>query len=385
MRDFDQILQAGIERGAAAGVSAVVVNREGTIWQGAAGERSLGGGDPMTTDTVGAIFSMTKAITSTAAMQCVERGQLELDTPASKVLPELGDPHVLTGFDDDGQPVTRPAAGEVTLRQLLTHTSGYTYPMWDANLLRWYQATETPFIGTETRASLQTPLAFDPGTQWAYGIGTDWVGLLVEAASGQTLGEYFAEHVTGPLGMTSTVFEATPDIESRLAAMHLRLDDGTLNPVDRPRPQDPEFEGGGGGLRASMEDYGRFIRMFLNDGELDGARILSPDTVALMVTNNIGDLRVSKLETVMPSLSNDAELFPGDEKTWGLAFQINEVAGFTGRPAGTVMWAGLGNSYFWIDRENGIGGAYLSQILPFVDEGSIDLFYELERAVYESL
>ncbi|MEZ5226749.1 MAG: serine hydrolase domain-containing protein [Acidimicrobiales bacterium] len=162
MRDFDQILQAGIERGAAAGVSAVVVNREGTIWQGAAGERSLGGGDPMTTDTVGAIFSMTKAITSTAAMQCVERGQLELDTPASKVLPELGDPHVLTGFDDDGQPVTRPAAGEVTLRQLLTHTSGYTYPMWDANLLRWYQATETPFIGTETRASLQTPLGARP-------------------------------------------------------------------------------------------------------------------------------------------------------------------------------------------------------------------------------
>jgi len=389
MDNLQAILDAGVERGAArgaaAGAVAVVVDRDGEVWSGAAGERSIGSGLAMTTDTVGAIFSMTKAITGAAAMHCVERGLLDLDAPAGDVIDDLADPVVLTGFDDDGQPVTRPAEGIVTLRNLLTHTSGYVYDIWNADMTRWYEATRVPTLFSLLKASLRTPLAFDPGTKWQYGIGIDWAGQLIEAVSGQTLGEYFAEHLTGPMGMADTSFAPGDDQLARFAGMHARGEDGSLVPIDLPAAENPEFEMGGGGLVGTMSDYGRFIRMILNDGELDGTRVLAAETVEQMAGNHIGDLRVQKLTTAAPQFSNDAELSQGEEKSWGLTFQRHEQAGATGRPAGTLAWAGLANSYYWIDRENGIGGAYMTQILPFADEGSVGLFTELETAVYAGL
>lgn len=382
---LDRILAEGIERGAAPGAVAVVVDRDGVTYEGAAGERSLGSGVEMTVDTVGAIFSMTKAITGAAAMQLVEQGKLDLDAPASEVCPVLGETVVLDGFDDDGQPVTRPPATPITLRHLLTHTSGLPYFIWNANSLRWHETTGVPDILSLERACLTEPLAFDPGTRWEYGIGIDWAGQMVESVTGMTLGEYFAGHLTGPLGMSDTAFVHTPSMLERASAIHARLPDGSLTPIELEPPPNPEFEMGGGGLHGTMGDYARFIRMILNDGELDGTRVLGADTVATMAKNHIGDARVTKLVTQNPQLSNDAELFPGDAKSWGLTFQIHETDGHTGRPAGTLMWAGLANSYFWIDRVNGVGGCYLSQILPFGDEGSVGLYEEIETEVYRSL
>ncbi len=385
MRDtLDAVLQAGVDTGAVPGAVAIVVDRDGVRYLGSAGERALGGGEAMTPDTVGAIFSMTKAITGAAAMQLVEQGRLDLDAPMSDVCPEAANPTVLEGFDDDGAPITRPAASEPTLRQLLTHTSGYVYEMWNADIGRWHEATGTPTIGSHRRVALQTPLMFDPGTRWEYGTGIDWAGLMVEAVSGLTLGEYLRQHLTGPLAMFDTDFVHSDDMAARAAAVHARLPDGGLLPLESGvgGGDDAEFESGGGGLHSTMSDYARFMRMILNGGELDGVRVLQPDTVDAMCTNQMGDLRVTELKTVVPFLTNDAELYPGEEKSWGLTFQVHEQDGATGRPKGALGWAGLANSYYWIDRTNGIAGAYLSQILPFADAGSIGVFYDLERAVY---
>jgi methyl acetate hydrolase len=385
MKDkIDAILQAGVERGAAPGAVAIVVDTDGVLYEGAAGERAVGSGVAMTTDTVGAIFSMTKAITGAAAMQLVEQGKIDLDGPAGDICPELAEVTVLDGFDDAGQPITRPPTNPVTLRNLLTHTSGFVYNIWNFESARWHEVTGEPDILTLEKASLREPLMFDPGTRWEYGIGIDWAGQMVEAVSGVTLGQYFADNLTGPLGMTDTAFAHTPSMLERASAVHGRGPDGSLAPIELPPPENPQFEMGGGGLHGTMSDYGRFIRMILNDGELDGVRVLAADTVELMAQNHIGDLRVQELKTVAPQFSNDAEFFPGEPKSWGLTFQINEQPAATGRPAGTLMWAGLANSFYWIDRENGIGGAYLSQILPFGDAGSLDLFYEVEKAAYES-
>lgn len=382
---LDTMLEAGVARGAVPGAVAVIVDRHGVRYEGSAGERALGSGVEMTTDTVGALYSMTKAVTGAAAMQLVERGLLDLDAPAGTICPELAEVSVLEGFDGLGRPKTRPPATPVTLRQLLTHTSGFVYEVWNQDSQRWHEATGTPGLGSRERAALREPLMFDPGTRWHYGIGLDWVGQMVEVVAETTLGQYFEQHLTGPLGMVDTAFSPTPSMVERLSAMHSRDPGGPLAVTEIRQPKNPQFELGGGGLYGTMGDYGRFVRMMLNDGELDGTRVLDADTVALMCRNHIGDLAVEPLRSCAPHYSNDAEFFPDQRKGWGLSFLINEEPGPTGRPPGTLMWGGLANSYYWIDRRNGIGGSYMSQVLPFADEPSLGLFYELERAVYEDL
>jgi len=381
-QQLDKVLSDGVQRGDVPGVIAVAFDKKGLVYEGAFGERVLGSGSEMTTDTVGAIFSMTKAVTGAAAMQLVEQGKLSLDSPAGDVCPDLAKTQVLERMDGD-TPVLRPPKTPITLRHLLTHTSGFVYEIWNKEYAHYLAATGTPSVLSLQLASLRGPIMFDPGTRWDYGTGIDWAGQMVQAVSGLTLGEYFKEHLTGPLGMNDTAFAPTPEMLPRLAGAHARLPDGSLTPMELPAVENPEFEMGGGGLLGTLSDYSRFCRMVLNGGELDGTRVLAAATVDAMCTNAMGDLRVNKLETAVPEFSNDAEFFPGDEKSWGLTFQINEVPGFTGRPAGTLMWAGLANSFFWIDRTNGIGGAYLSQILPFADHKSLQLFYDFESAVYQ--
>ncbi|MGI9616216.1 MAG: serine hydrolase domain-containing protein [Acidimicrobiales bacterium] len=396
---IDQLLQAGVDEKQVAGVVAMAVTAEGVRYEGAFGERHLGSGVAMTLDTVAKIASMTKPITGLGAMQLVEQGRLDLDAPASDVCPELGELVVLDGFDAEGQPILRPPTTTVTLRNLLTHTSGFGYEVWNPDLARYQQVTGTPSVNSGRKAALAMPLSFDPGTSWQYGLGIDWVGQMIEAVTGVRLGQYLAEHVTGQLGMSDTSFEKSPTMAARAATVHTRNDDGTIaapagpptgrqskSTSPRKRRKAPEFEYGGGGLHSTMADYARFIQMILNDGELDGARLLQPSTVAEMASNHIGELRVNKLRTADPALSNDAEFFPGEPKTWGLTFQINEEASpATGRAAGTLMWAGLHNSYFWIDRATGVGGCFLTQLLPFADEPTLDLYYGFERAVYTEL
>jgi methyl acetate hydrolase len=383
---LDALLGDAAARRTVPGVIAMVTDRQRNLYEGAFGQRVLGADGAMTTDTVGWIASMTKAITGAACMQLVEQGRLSLDSPAKAVVARLGECQVLTGFDAAGQPQMRAPKRDITLRHLLTHTAGFGYEFWNAETGRYQAATGTPGIISCSRAAMMQPLVFDPGERWLYGINIDWAARMVEAVSGLTIGQYLQQNVLGPLGMTETGFRIRDDQRARLAKIHHRGDDGSLVAGELEIEQNPEHEMGGGGLYGTVGDYMRFIRMMLNGGRADdGTPVLKPETVALMSRNAMGDLRVTNLPTQAPPLTLDAEFFPGVEKTWGLTFQINEAPAPTGLPAGSLMWAGLANSYYWIDPTTGIGGAYLTQILPFADSQSLPLFYAMQTATYREI
>jgi CubicO group peptidase (beta-lactamase class C family) len=382
----DALLRQAVTNGDVPGVVALATDRDGALYEGGFGERVQGGGAAMAPDTVVWIASMTKAITATAAMQLVEQGKLHLDRPAREVVPALAEVRVLDGFDDAGKPVTRPPARPITLRQLLTHTAGFSYEIWQQPIVRYQEATGTPgIISCENRA-LTTPLLFDPGERWEYGINIDWAGKMVEAVSGQKLGAYLKANVFEPLGMRDTAFRITDDMRKRLAKIHQRGEGDRLEPqLELEIPQSPEFEMGGGGLYGTLPDYAKFIRMILNRGKADGQQVLKPETVETMSTNQMGACRVCGLKTAMPPLSNDAEFFPGMPKTWGLSFMINTERAPTGRNPGSLAWAGLANSYFWIDPVAGIGGVYATQVLPFADKKALPLYFAFEKEVYDQL
>ncbi|HUN94149.1 MAG TPA: serine hydrolase domain-containing protein [Burkholderiaceae bacterium] len=381
----DAILSRATDAGDVPGVVAIATDRNGTLYEGAFGKRVVGQPAPMTLDTVAWIASMTKAITSSAAMQLVERGQLALHEPVKRWVPQIGAAQVLEGFDAQGRPRTRAPKREITLSHLLTHTAGFGYEFWSESIQKFQQATETPGIIACQDNCLRTPLLFDPGERWNYGINIDWVGKAVEATSGMRLGAYLQQNILGPLGMGDTAFRISPSMRSRLAKIHQRGDDGALAATDVEIPQDPEFEMGGGGLYGTAVDYAKFVRMILHRGQGPNTRILKADTVDLMGRNQTGDIRVTALKTAMPPLSNDAEFFPGVEKRFGYGFQINTERAPTGLSPNSLMWAGLANSYYWIDPTRGIGGVYVSQILPFADVKSAPLFMDFQKAVYQSL
>jgi len=380
---IDALLSAGVKSGAVPGVVAAVADREGVLYEGAFGERALGSGNAMTNDTVGWIASMTKAITSVAAVQCVERGHLKLDEPAKNICPELGHVGVLTGFDANGKPQTRPPQRDITLRQLLTHSAGFSYEIWNTDMQKVQAALEIPSVTECKNKALTLPLLFDPGERWEYGINIDWAGKMIEKVSGQSLGQYLKHNLLEPLGMTSTAFHINADMRQRLATPHLRGPDGQLTVFPFEIPQQPEFEMGGGGLYGTVGDYLKFLRMVLNYGQLGGERVLTPEGVVSLGLNHMGDCRVYNLKAAIP-LTNDAEFFPGIPKSWSLAFQINHQAAPTGRPAGGMMWAGLANSFYWVDQTTGLAGVYMTQIFPFADSKSLPLFYDFEKAVYQS-
>lgn len=381
----DVLLKAAVELGDVPGVVAIVVNRGNILYEGAFGKRNLSTGEPMTIETVGWIASMTKAITGACAMQLVEQGKLDLDGPASQWVPQLSEVKVLEGWDAAGKPKLRPPIRPITLRHLLTHTAGYAYEFWSEDILKYQQVMGVPGIASCENKALTTPLLFDPGDRWQYGINIDFVGKAIEAVSGKKLGQYMQENLLGPLGMNNTAFKIRPDMRARLATLHTRGEGDALAPMELELPQEPEFEMGGGGLYGTAVDYATFVRMVLNRGETKGNRLLKTDTLDLMCRNAMGDLRVTRLKTAMPQFSNDAEFFPGLEKTWGLTWQINIDRTPTGRSPGSLQWAGLANSYFWIDPVRSIGGVYLTQIFPFADKKALPLFEAFERAVYKSI
>lgn len=367
------------------GVVAAAATDTGPLYEGAFGHRELGKPAAMTPDTVVWIASMTKAITAAAAMQLVERGKLALDRPAAEVVSALSQARVLEGWDDAGKPRLRAPRRTITLRNLLTHTAGFSYEIWSPDIARFQQATGTPGITTCTNAALGTPLLFEPGEKWDYGINIDWAGKMVEAVSGQRLDRYLQDHLLGPLGMKDTSFSLSSAQRARLSAIHQRAEDGSLAPIEFGLPEEPEFYMGGGGLYGTVPDYIRFCRMILNGGSLDGAQVLQKSTVDTMAQNHIGALEVGPLRTAIPPLSNDVELFPGMSKKWGLSFLINTQAVPGGRSANSLAWAGLANTYFWIDRTKRVCGVFASQLLPFYDHTAIDLLGKFERAVYENV
>jgi len=388
MRTFsqaDQVLREAAEAGEVPGVVAMAATRDGPVYEGAFGKRALPTGPAMTADTVFWIASMTKAITSTAAMQLVERGKLGLEAPIRDVVPELAGAKVLEGFDDAGEPKLRAPKREITLRHLLTHTAGFGYDIWSPDLIRYQEKMAIPGIISCQNLALTTPLLFDPGQQWNYGINIDWVGKAVEKVSGQNLQDYFRANIFSPLGMQDTSFKLDAPRRARLAGMHARQPDGSLQEIPFELPQEPEFYMGGGGLYGTAGDYLKFQQIFLHEGRHNGARVLAPETVRLMAENHIGELDVRLLETAMPPYSHDAEFFPGMIKKWGLGFMINTERVPGCRGDGSLAWAGLGNTYFWIDPRAGVAGVILTQLIPFADRKVLELFERFETAVYATL
>ncbi len=379
---IDQVLQKAVSTGEVPGVVAVAADDGGVIYQGAFGRRRLGSDAPMTVDTVFRIASMTKTITGMAAMQMVEQGKLSLDQPAGEVMPELANPQVLEGFSSVGKPSLRPAHGNITLRNLLTHTSGFVYETWNSNMARYARETGLPAPRTGKLAALNAPLGFDPGERWEYGIGIDWAGRLVEAVNGGlNLQQYMQRHIFAPLGMRDTNFDPLPDWESRTVTVHARQADGSLVPTEAaPPPANREFYPGGGGLLSTAPDYITFLRTLLTGS----SGVLKPKTVELMAQNHMGTLNVRKLITSDPALSNDAEFFPGMDKKWGLTFMINTEDTPSGRGAGSLAWAGVNNTYFWLDRSKRVAGVLMTQILPFADPAVLGLLDRFEAAVYAS-
>ncbi len=365
------------------GVAAAITDRNETIYAGAAGSRHLGRDEPMTPDSVCAIFSTTKAITGTVCLQLYEQGKLDLDAPARQYAPAIGELQVIEGFEANGEPRLRAPKSDVTTGQLLLHQGGFAYDFFNETYNRLAEERGQPSVITATMKSLTTPMLFDPGTAWEYGTNIDWAGLVCEGITSKRLGQLMQEGVFEPLGMDDSAFTMTPSMSERYVTMHNRNPAGTLVPDDEfLLDQMPEVHMGGHGLHSTALDYAKFIRMWLNDGAGPNGRVLKPETVAMAAQNGLGEMKIKGLPGVIPTLSNYAEFFPGMPKSWGLTFMINDEDAPTGRPAGALAWAGLANLYYWIDRQNGIGGYWATQILPFADPASVGGFLEMETNVY---
>ena len=378
---LDAIMREAVEAGDVAGVVAFAATKDGTLDSGAWGLRRFGEPAPMTADSIFWLASLTKAITTIAALQLVERGLLQLDAPIGAVMPELAAPLVLTGFDASGLPTTRPAAGPITLRALLTHTSGFGYDMWSSDLVRYQSYVTQPGTILSRNDTLSNPLLFDPGQRFAYGVGLDWTGKIVERISGRTLHEYIREAICEPLGMADTTFIPDASQRARLAGMHARKPDGTLRAVRFEVPERPAFCLGGGGMYGTAPDYVRLLRAIMREGELDGARVLRPESVALMLQNQIGDITLDAMRSAMPAITNDVDFFRAGDK-WGFGFLLSTEPVDGGRNAGSVSWAGLANAYYWLDPRAQICGIILTHQRPFADPAVLRLYGRFERGVY---
>ena len=383
----DRVLRDVAEReNGVPGVVAMATDRQDNFYQGAAGKRELGKDEAMTADTVFALFSCTKAVAGVTVMQLVEEGVLGLDDPAKEYAPEIAEIGVLEGFDDAGEPRVRPPALDITVGQLMLHTAGFGYDFFSHDLVKYGEARDVPSVVTASTASLRSVLLFDPGSRWEYGTSIDWVGKVVEGARGKRLGEVMQERIFEPLGMNDTAFTMSPSMRQRRATIHQRGDDGVLKPLSNfELPQEPEQHMGGHGLYGTVGDYMKFIRMILNDGAGEHGQVLKPQTVELVAQNGLGEMKIKGLPGVIPKLSNDAEFFPGMPKSWGYTFMINDEEAPTGRPAGELGWAGLPNLYYWIDRRNGIGGLWATQMFPFADPISFSGYMDFETAVYDQM
>lgn len=365
------------------GVVAMVTDRHSTVYEGAAGYRNIATRTAATTSDVFALFSMTKAITATAVLQLYEQGLLDLDAPAANYVPQIGKLQVLERFDENGDTVLRPPKRAITTRMLMSHTAGFGYDFFNHNYKRLALDHGHPSVISATKQALMSPLLFDPGEGWEYGSSLDWCGQIVEAITGNRLGEVFQSRIFEPLGITDTTFEPGDAMRQHLTQIYTRdPKDSSLAPLQIELPAKPEVHMGGHGLYGTVEDYMRFIRMWLNDGRGEFAQVLKPETVQMAAKNQLGDRKLTPFTGVIPELANDAEFFPGQSKSWALSFMVNDEDAPTGRPANSLGWAGLANLFYWIDRKNGCGGVWATQIFPFGDAVSFGAYMDFETAWY---
>lgn len=365
-----------------AGVVAGVTDQHGELYLNHAGERDITSHTAMTNDSVFAIFSTTKAITTTIALQQYEQGLLDLDAPAKEYVAELGELKVLTGFNSYGQPILEEPVTDITTRMLLLHTAGMGYDFFNYDYQKLTSEHDYPSIITATKASLKTPLLFQPGTQWEYGSNIDWAGLVSESVGKKRLGELMQEQIFAPLAMHDTAFTMTPSMQQRRVSMHHRQIDGNLiADSEFILPQNPEIHMGGHGLYSTVSDYLKFIRLWLNRGAVNGQQLLQESTLELALKNGLADIAMKNLPGAIPELSNPVNLYPEVAKGWTLGFMVNQQTTASGRPAGSIGWCGLANLYYWIDMKNHIGGYWATQTLPFCDPTAYNGFIEFETAV----
>jgi methyl acetate hydrolase len=380
---IDEVLRAAVGSGAVPHVAAIAADRDGVIYQGAAGPRAAGESDPVTTGTLFRLMSMTKLPCTVAALQQVEQGRLDLDAPVAEYCPEFARLQVLAGFDGD-TPRLRPPATQATVRNLLTHTAGPGYWFWSDPLARWEKTAGVPHAQARSAVMLTAPLLADPGTAFSYGTSTDWLGQAVEAVTGTGLDAAIREGVTGPLGMSQTTFLLTDGQRPSLAPVHARGEDGRWVPGGEAPRRVPDRWSGGAGLYGPPSDYIRLERALLRGGELDGARILAPSTVDAAFANQIGALDFpADLPTADPASSCAFRAGPGCKWGYGLLLNSADIPGR--RRAWSGAWAGLCNTQFWVDRTAGVCASIYSSFLPFVTPEAVTLYHDFERALYAAL
>ena len=380
---IDQVLREAVDEKKIPGIVAMVAVADHVMYQGASGKRDTIRNIPMTVDSIFRIASMTKPVTSVAVMQLVESGRVKLDDPAATYLPELSQVQVLEEFDaSTGKAKLRSPNALPTVRQLLSHTSGFAYEFFDPQLHANVATGAVPAMRQGGDGFLKAPLLFDPGKRWEYGISTDWLGKLVEKVSGQTLEDYFRQHIFQPLGMTDTFFNVPAEKQLHVVALHQRQDDGSfIEPP--PQPFAPvRFFSGGGGLYSTASDYLQFERMLLGGGKLGNKRILQSETVEQMSRNQIGDLVLGQLRSLVPQFAKDPIRNPGSLDKFGLGFAINTKPVEGGRSQGSIAWAGIYNTFFWVDPPRKTCAVIMMQILPFSDDAAFSVVEHFERAVY---
>jgi len=383
MSELNRVIDEAVARQDLPFAVAMTANANGVTWSGAAGEAAPG--KTAALDTVFRIFSMTKAVGSTAAMILMDRGQLKPETTVESVLPEFAEIKLLEGFDANGKPKLRAPKVKATARHLATHTSGFVYEFWNADMPRYMEATGAPTILSGLKVALNYPLLFEPGERWDYGIGIDWLGQMVEKIDGRRIDQFCKEEIFDPLGMNDTRCEVEPHMAARLAGVSIRGEDGKFAPFDLAPPSHPEVYGMGHALYSTAPDYMRFLRMYLNKGQLDGKRILSAAGVDSMLANQIGSTPIPRMKTVAPAITADTEFFPGKRKSHSMAFMRfdEDIPGM--RHAGSQAWAGVLNSHYWFDPKAGLAGLLMTQSLPFVEPRFMDTYERFERETYKHL
>jgi methyl acetate hydrolase len=374
---IDRMFRSAVDKGEIPGVVAAVTNKDRILYLKAFGKQNVGQGIPMSRDTVFRIASMTKPITSVGVMMLYEQGKLRLDDAAGDYVPSLKGREVIASFNEsDATYTTRPAEKEMTIRHLLTHTSGLGYPFTSYTVLGIQQKSGTNPV--------DMPLLFDPGTKWTYSASTAVLGTIVEKLSGQSIEEFDQAKIFRPLGMGDTSYFLADDKAGRLATVHQREATGL---VESPNPAKyaPSVRGDGG-LLSTASDYSAFLQMFLNEGSLRGTRLLKPETVRLMTSNQIGSVVLETMPAAIPRQSDTFPFGAGKDK-FGLGFQITVTDGTATheRGAGSYTWAGIDNTHFWVDPKNGIGVVILTQVLPFYNRTSMDVMKRFEKLIYEHL
>jgi CubicO group peptidase (beta-lactamase class C family) len=375
----DEAIRSGIARRKIPAAVGSFADRRKTLYAGAFGVRDASG-VPVRVDSIFRIASMTKPVTTVAALQLVDQGKVDLSEPVAKHLPQLANLEVLEGFDGSGKPVLRPARTPITLHHLLTQTSGLCYPIWDERMFRYSSSK------VENAPAKPGPLMFEPGTRWQYGQGTAWAARLVEAMSGATLEDYFQEKILRPLAMQDTGYIFPEAKFDWLVGAYQREANGEFKPNDRRLPSRPASFNGDGGLYSTAADYVRFMQMILNrGGGPNGARILKRRTAESMLRNQIGDLSAGKMRSFQPGTSADVDFQPGHPQKWGFGFLINTTPYAGGRSADSGAWGGISNTFFWIDPKRDRCGVLLMQYLPFVDKEAVGLLDDFEKAAYRYL